>query len=130
MPAHSFLISLAQGLPACCARATEPESSSAVITSPDRFPAIFGFLSDIRTGPGLRVRHAMHKNRVLFDQLVGARQQRRRKSEAERCCGLLVDQEVEFRGLIDRDVAWPDAAQDLMHVAGHAPQELSKVHRI
>src|SRR3954447_25525913 len=41
MPAHSFLISLAQGLPACCARATELESSSAVIiTSPDRIPAI------------------------------------------------------------------------------------------
>src|SRR5215468_10477182 len=40
MPAHSVLISPAQGLPAC-ATATEPDSSSAVsITSPDCIPAI------------------------------------------------------------------------------------------
>src|SRR5215510_10991632 len=43
MPAHSILISLAQGLSAC-ATATEPDSSSAVnITSPDRIPAILDF---------------------------------------------------------------------------------------
>src|SRR5215831_18489859 len=40
MPAHSFLISAAQGLPAC-ATAAEPVSSSAVsMTNPDRIPAI------------------------------------------------------------------------------------------
>src|SRR5471030_2253949 len=41
MPAHSVLISPAQGLPACCATAAEPDSSSAVnITSQDRIPVI------------------------------------------------------------------------------------------
>src|SRR5580700_8000366 len=42
MPAHSFLISPAQGLPACCATATEPDSSSSAvnIACPDRIPAI------------------------------------------------------------------------------------------
>src|SRR5215475_6370814 len=40
MPAHSFLISATQGLPAC-ATAAEPDSSSAVnTTSPDCIPAI------------------------------------------------------------------------------------------
>jgi hypothetical protein len=49
--------------------------------------------------------------RLLFDQLVRAQQQRRPKSEAERFCGLLVDYNVKLGGLINRDVARPDAAQ-------------------
>jgi hypothetical protein len=44
------LISPAQGLPAYCATATEPDSSSVVnITSPDRIPAILGS-SEIQKG--------------------------------------------------------------------------------
>src|SRR5215831_20552344 len=44
MPAHSFLISSAQGLPAC-ATAAEPDSSSAVsMTNPDRIRATLDFL--------------------------------------------------------------------------------------
>src|SRR5215471_16726931 len=44
MPAHSFLISSAQGLPVC-ATAAEPDSSSAVsTTNPDRTPATLDFL--------------------------------------------------------------------------------------
>src|SRR5690242_9252038 len=44
MPAHSFLISSAQGLPAC-ATAAEPDSSSAVsTTNPDRILATLDFL--------------------------------------------------------------------------------------
>src|SRR5882757_6885559 len=37
MPAHSVLISLAQGFPVCCASATEPESNNAAVSiaSPD-----------------------------------------------------------------------------------------------
>jgi hypothetical protein len=50
MPAHSVLISPAQGLGAGCATATEPDTSSVVnITSPDRIPAISGS-SEIQKG--------------------------------------------------------------------------------
>src|SRR5215471_16410508 len=46
MPAHSFLKSAAQGLPAC-ATAAEPDSSSAVsMTNPDRIPATLDFLHE------------------------------------------------------------------------------------
>src|ERR1700689_4934378 len=49
MPAHSVLISPAQGLPACCATAAEPDSSIAVnITSPDRIPVILGSSAKFR----------------------------------------------------------------------------------
>jgi hypothetical protein len=45
-------------------------------------------------------------NAALLDHLVGARQQRRRHFDAERLGGLEIDQQLEFGGLINRDVAW------------------------
>src|SRR5215471_15263852 len=53
MPAHSVLTSLAQGLPSC-ATATEADSSAANITSPDRIPDIFRFLSEFKKR-GMRI---------------------------------------------------------------------------
>src|SRR5262249_2270092 len=56
MPAHSVLISPAQGLPACSATATELDSSSAAnITSPDRIPTTLD--------PALRFRKGVERRR-------------------------------------------------------------------
>ncbi len=41
----------------------------------------------------------------LFDQFVGAREQRRREGETKTSCRLLVDKQLELGWLIDRDVA-------------------------
>src|SRR6476660_1129413 len=65
MPAHSVLISPAQGLPACCATATEPDSSSAVnIICPDRIPAILDSSMRFKEGfanPGGSDAHFLQK---------------------------------------------------------------------
>jgi len=41
-----------------------------------------------------------------LDHLVRGRQQRFRDGEAERLGGLEVDDEFEFRGLLDREIGW------------------------
>jgi hypothetical protein len=41
----------------------------------------------------------------LFDQLVGAREQRRRHFDAERLGGRQIDNEIELGWLLDREVA-------------------------
>src|ERR1700730_16759630 len=46
------------------------------------------------------------KNNSSFDHLVGARRERWRHVEAERLGGLEVDYELEFRGLINRQLCW------------------------
>ena len=40
----------------------------------------------------------------LFDHLVGAAEQRERKREAERLGGIEVDDQLDFGGLLDRQV--------------------------
>jgi hypothetical protein len=40
-----------------------------------------------------------------LDYLVGCRQQRFRDGEAERLGGLEIDDQFEFRGLLDREIA-------------------------
>jgi hypothetical protein len=45
------------------------------------------------------------KQSVLFDRLVGNREQRLRDSEPEGVCGLEVDYEFEFGSPLDREVA-------------------------
>src|SRR6185295_2227271 len=75
MPAHSFLISSAQGLPAC-ATAAEPDSSSAVnMTNPDRIPATLDFSVEIQKGISEYIRrpasvHAMESPhvRICWDE--------------------------------------------------------------
>src|SRR5262249_9637143 len=56
----------------------------------------------------------------LFDHLVGARQQHRRNFEAERLGGLEIDHQLEFRGLIDREVLGLGTFENLRHVVGAA----------
>jgi hypothetical protein len=52
------------------------------------------------------------KGRSLFDDLVGAALQRHRNSEAERLRGLEVDDEPDFRGLLNRQIGWLFALED------------------
>src|SRR5437868_15162631 len=101
MPAHNVLISPAQGLPACCATATESDSSSAAnITSPDRIPAILDS-SEIQKGlllatsalpsrllNAIGMRAKTGSLRSSFDHLVRASQKRRGHVDAKRTCGL------------------------------------------
>src|SRR3954468_16398781 len=44
---------------------------------------------------------------MLFDHLVGGREQRRWYVEAERLGGFKIDYELDLRGLHDRQVGWP-----------------------
>ena len=44
----------------------------------------------------------MQQTGVLFDHLIGERKQRRRDREAERLCGLKVEDELKFGGLHHR----------------------------
>ena len=51
-----------------------------------------------------------------FNNLIRAQQQRRRDGEAEGFRGLEVDDELELRRLLDGEVAWLRALEDLVHV--------------
>ncbi len=56
--------------------------------------------ADMVVDPFRAHRRLMRRNKLkLFDHLVGAGDERRRHSEAERLGGLEVDHELELRGL-------------------------------
>src|SRR6516165_9835515 len=100
MPAHSVLISPAQGLPACCATATEPDSSSAVnITSPDRVPAILN--SSMRFKKGFANQRGSDAH---FLQKVGGctnRSVARHPRDTPACSG------AKIQGGPCKDARWP-----------------------
>ena len=48
-----------------------------------------------------------------LDDLVGAGEDRWRHGEAERLRGLEVDHQLEFRRLLDRQIGWLGAVEDL-----------------
>ena len=51
--------------------------------------------------------------RLLFDDLVGAGEDQGRDRQADAVGGFQIDNEFEFRGLINRDVAWFGSAEHL-----------------
>src|SRR5262249_48196641 len=52
-----------------------------------------------------------------LDHLVRPRQHRRRDREPEGLGGLEIDDKLEFRGLLDGQIAWLGPLQNLVHVA-------------
>src|SRR5262249_32340586 len=53
---------------------------------------------------------------VLLNYLIRPQQQRRRDGETERFGGLEVDDELEFRRLLYRQIAWFGAFEDLVDI--------------
>src|SRR5262249_560902 len=56
-----------------------------------------------------------------LDHLVGTQQERGGSRNTDRCCGLEVEDELEFRRLLYRQVGWLGAARDPVDVLGGPP---------
>ena len=68
--------------------------------------------------------------RASLDDLVGKREQRLGKSEAERVRGFEVNHKFELGCLIDRDITWLNATKDLVHIVGNLPGSFGAVGSI
>src|SRR5215813_5476583 len=66
----------------------------------------------------------------LLDHLIRPRQQRWRDGQAEGLGGLEVDDELELRGLLDRQVRWLGSLEDPIDVGGYTSVDLSVVGAI
>src|SRR5580704_17823033 len=64
---------------------------------------------------------------ALFDDLVGASDQRRRQVEPQSPGRLQIDEQLQFGGLVKRDVTRFGPAEDLMDIIGKALGEFAKV---
>jgi hypothetical protein len=62
--------------------------------------------------------NALQQTALLFDHLVGAREQRRWHVEAKRLGGGQIDDEIELGRLLDRYVGRLRAAQNLVDIVG------------
>ena len=67
---------------------------------------------------------------ALFDDLVGASDQRRRQVEPQRPGRFQIDEQLQFGGLVKRDVARFCPAEDLMDIIGKTLGEFAKVRRV
>src|SRR5664280_201854 len=74
----------------------------------------------------------MHRSKTasLFDHLVGAGDERGRHDETKCLGSLEVDEQLEFGGLIVRDVARFGPVEDLVHVIRKTLGEFAEVRRI
>src|SRR5262245_44331257 len=69
-------------------------------------------------------------NGVLFDHLVGVREQRRRNRQAESPGGDEVHHQIKLSRLLDWDVARLRPTQDLVNVIGGAPEHTYEIWSI
>jgi hypothetical protein len=73
---------------------------------------------------------AVYTTASLLDHLVGAREQRRRKFEAERLGGFKVYNQFELSGLFERQVRRACAAQNARHEIPYARANRNLVRAI
>src|SRR2546422_952071 len=66
----------------------------------------------------------------LLDDLVRPLEQRLRDRQAECFGGLEVDDQLELRGLLDREVGGFGTPEDLVHIDGAAPDELAVIRAV
>src|SRR3989442_9124886 len=67
---------------------------------------------------------------ALLDHLIRPQQQRRRDREAERLGGLHVDDQLEFRRLLDGEIGGLGALQDLVDVHSSAGGDILEVRAV
>src|SRR5262249_4478143 len=65
-----------------------------------------------------------------LDYFVGPHQERLRNRQAQRLGGLEVDDELEHGWLLDRQITWSGALEDLIHVDHGLSDLIVRVHRI
>src|SRR6516162_3096078 len=75
---------------------------------------------------GQKRTHAVQQKGLLFDHLIGAPNQRRWNGETERLCGLEVDDQLDFRGLNDRQLRRPFAFEDTAGVDADLAERFCK----
>jgi len=66
----------------------------------------------------------------LFDHLVGALLEEPGHFEADRLRGLEIDHELDPGGLLDRNVAGPDALENAVDVAGDLAERIADVRPV
>ena len=69
----------------------------------------------------------MQQKSVLFDNLVGACEQRGRYIESERVGSRQIDDEIELGRLLDRDFAGLRSPKNLVHEVAGVPPQVRKV---
>jgi hypothetical protein len=82
---------------------------------------------DVRFGPKA---DSCGAAKELFDHLVGAHQDRRRRLEPDHLSGLEVDDEIKFCGLLDWKIGQVGSAQHFGDLMGYLPIELVKARTI
>src|SRR5262245_24126944 len=72
--------------------------------------------------------HAPQQKASLFDHLIGAGEQRGRHGEADRVSSLEIDDEIVFRGLLHRQIAWRGPFKYPVYIVG-SPTENRRLVR-
>jgi hypothetical protein len=71
--------------------------------------------------PPIATCEQMQQVAPLLDHRVGGGEQCRRNGEAERRCGLEIDDKLEFGRLFDGQVGWIGAFEDAIDITSRAP---------
>ena len=67
---------------------------------------------------------------LLFDHLIGALQERLRDGEAERLGGLEIDDQLEFRRWLDRQIAGLGALENTIDICRRTPVEVGQINAV